>query len=104
HIWMGFYDNAFTVMQEAYAEMNRTVGPLQTWQDAFKEHSYIVLEEPLNGVENRWQLNFPTNGCVPGRDAEVPSIWEMTSYALHWLYKHWFEAPPAKHAPPNHGA
>jgi uncharacterized protein with NAD-binding domain and iron-sulfur cluster len=104
HIWMGFYDNAFTVMQEAYAELNRSVGPLQTWEEAFKKHSYIVLEEPLDGQQYRWQLDFPTNDCVPGRDASASTIWEMSGWAFQWIYNHWFHSPEAKSAPGTLGA
>ena len=101
HIWMGFYDNAFKVMQDAYGELNRTVGPLQTWEDAFKKHSYIVLEEPLAGVEDRWQLVFPTNACVPGVDANDPTIWEMAAWALTWIYNHWSSAKASGATPPG---
>ncbi len=98
HLWMGFYDNAFTVMQEAYAEMNRTSGPLQTWTDAFKQHSYIALEEQFAGGWQRWQCIFPTNGCTPGVGDE-PTPWELTALIIRWLLKSWTEAPPTLRAP-----
>jgi uncharacterized protein with NAD-binding domain and iron-sulfur cluster len=96
HIWMGFYDNAFSVMRGAYDEMHRTAPPLQTLDAAFKKHSYIVLEEPFQGQECRWQIVMPENGLEPGVDPVDPSIWELTSWALQWLYAHWFKSPPAK--------
>ncbi len=37
HIWFGFYESAFAIMQKAYGLLNRPPGaPLRTWQDAFK--------------------------------------------------------------------
>ena len=35
HIWMGFYENAFRVMREVYAELGRDpAAPLATWDRA----------------------------------------------------------------------
>ena len=94
HIWMGFYENAFKVMQDAYAEVNRTTGPMKTWEEAFKKHSYIALGEPLDGKEYFWQLDFPTNDCVPGKDPSMPTIWELTAWVIEWLYNHWSSSAP----------
>jgi len=66
HLWLGFYDNAFRVMQDAYGELGRTSGPLQTWRDAFKEHDGVVLMEPIAGKDVKWNLPFPRNGLTPG--------------------------------------
>ena len=104
HIWMGFYDNAFQVMQEAYAELARPAGPLQTWEDAFKQHSYIVLGEPLGGTEYFWQINMPTNGEVPGAaqaESAEPSLAEMTALVVAWLEDHWWKAPVRRPEPPR---
>ena len=37
HIWMGFYENAFRLLRECYAELNRTPGSsrIADWRDAF---------------------------------------------------------------------
>src|SRR5688500_14734555 len=44
HVWLGFYNNAFQMIQNAYAELGRPPGaPLATWEDAFKKHEFIVL-------------------------------------------------------------
>src|SRR5271170_1030713 len=46
HVWLGFYDNAFTVIQAAYAQRpRRPDDPFVTWADAFKKHSVVVLME-----------------------------------------------------------
>ncbi len=112
HIWMGFYDNAFSVMQEAYAEVNRPGGPLRTWRDALKEHSYIVLEEPFAGGWQPWQLVFPPNPCTPGL-GEEPGVWELAVMILRWARGMLEASPIATHAtsgvaapviPPEHEA
>src|SRR4028119_2363332 len=44
HIWMGFYENAFRVIQTCYEELKRPPHtPLATWEDAFKQHNLIVI-------------------------------------------------------------
>lgn len=48
HILLGFYENAFRVLRKAYDELERKPDePLATWQDAFKQHDYIVLMEQI---------------------------------------------------------
>ena len=38
HLWMGFYENAFALMRECYAELDRDpeTCPIVTWRDAFE--------------------------------------------------------------------
>jgi len=43
HIWFGYYENAFRTMRACYDKLNRTSGPIRTWQDAFKKQSRIQL-------------------------------------------------------------
>ena len=34
HVWLGFYNNAFRMIRQVYAEANRPLGAgLQNWQD-----------------------------------------------------------------------
>jgi uncharacterized protein with NAD-binding domain and iron-sulfur cluster len=88
HIWMGFYDNAFRVMQEAYAEMDRTSGPLRTWKDAFQQHGYVAFSEQFGGKTERWNYVFPKNDFTPG-PGEEPTLWEITRAILHFIHEHW---------------
>jgi uncharacterized protein with NAD-binding domain and iron-sulfur cluster len=109
HIWLGFYENAFTVMKEAYAEMDRPPGaPLRTWEDAFKKHSYIVLMDTLHNGTSwfQWSMNFPVNGVEPGKGGPIKTIWALVEDALDWLYEHWHTSPEAQTEtgpkPPEH--
>src|SRR5262249_36831918 len=45
HLWMGFYENAFRLMRECYAELGRDPRqcPIADWRDAFEP-------APLAGV------------------------------------------------------
>lgn len=67
HLWLGFYENAFRVMQECYAELGRPAGaPLARWDDAFKKSSLVVLEDPHGGRWKHWPIAYPEDDRVPG--------------------------------------
>ncbi len=75
HIWFGFYENAFATIQKCYEELGRAPGtPLATWDEAFKKHNLIGIEEYVRSVKNRkgqwkhWLFDFPQNGQEPGKD------------------------------------
>jgi uncharacterized protein with NAD-binding domain and iron-sulfur cluster len=93
HVWMGFYENAFHVMRQAYAELDRKPGqPLATWKDAFHQHSYIVLEEPFEGGLKPWQFVFPTNYLEPGVGGELPTPLAYAQMLVQWLIELWENA------------
>src|SRR5215472_131333 len=67
HIFLGFYENAFRLVRQCYAELGREPGePLATWQDAFKPHSLIVLQERIDDQWKPWTFEFPRNDALPG--------------------------------------
>jgi uncharacterized protein with NAD-binding domain and iron-sulfur cluster len=74
HIWCGYYDNAFNMIQKCYAELGRPAdAPLATWNMAFKPHSTIVLEE-YGGILDKswrhWPVSFRPDHEVPGYGVE----------------------------------
>jgi len=75
HVWAGFYENAFRVMRECYAELNRAPDqPLATVWDAFKEHSYVTLQEEVDGKWIPWNIDMPRLPGMPGDGETVPSV------------------------------
>jgi uncharacterized protein with NAD-binding domain and iron-sulfur cluster len=93
HVWMGFYENAFHVMRAAYAELDRKPNqPLSTWQEAFHQHSYIVLEEPFDGALRPWSFVFPTNTLEPGVGGELPTPLAYAEMLVQWLMELWESA------------
>ena len=66
HVWMGFYDNAFAMIKQAYKELARQTGPFRSWTDAFKKHSLVIIEEQHEGQRKHWQIQFPEGPREPG--------------------------------------
>lgn len=87
HIWFGFYDNAFTVMRDAYTELNRPpTMPLATIEQAFTPHDYVVLMDTYkNEWRTPWTYSFPPNSELPGGSSDLPSFWSMAHLAIDGL-------------------
>ena len=108
HIWIGFYENAFKVMQKIYKEVQSVSdGCFKNWQDAFKKHNYIVLEEKVNGQWKNWEFIFPENNELPGTGGELPSLWSYVKMTIGWMHELLGKSEFAKNDPhkdhPNHG-
>jgi uncharacterized protein with NAD-binding domain and iron-sulfur cluster len=82
HLWMGFYENAFRLMRECYAEAKRDprTCPIADWTDAF-------VPDPLCGVMDRapdgrwlpWVAPFPALPGLPG-DPGPATRWTVADY------------------------
>ncbi len=101
HLWFGFYENAFRLMQSAYAEANRPAGaPLRNWDDAFKKSSFVVLTELLDDAWKQWPINYPEDDRVPGvpdKQDEPVTVWRYMMRALalaHRLTAHLYGGAP----------
>ena len=89
HIWFGFYDNSFDVIQNAYAMLERPPGsPLAAWSDAFKKHSYFVIAHQFKGQWYPWEFDFPVNDRVPGRGSTLPNLWQYISLTIDFIVQH----------------
>ena len=86
HIWFGFYANAFSMIKQAYAALDRPPGsPLATWRDAFRQHDYVALSEDVNGAWRNWSIVFPTLPGEPGEGGEDISLWQMAVAMVGWI-------------------
>lgn len=82
HLWMGFYENAFRLMRDCYAELKRDPArcPIADWRQAF-------FPDPLNAVADHtpdgrwlpWLVTFPPGPGLPG-DPPARPRWTMTDY------------------------
>ena len=69
HIWLGFYENAFRLLRECYAELGRDPRTcrIADWRDAFIAEPHVGVTERLDSdawVE--WLALFPPTPGLPG--------------------------------------
>jgi uncharacterized protein with NAD-binding domain and iron-sulfur cluster len=92
HIWFGFYDNAFRLMRDAYAELGRPAeAPLARFEDAFKPCNRVVLYDRQEGGWHPFVFEAPPNFLRAGDPGELPTFWEMASTATRWALERWRE-------------
>jgi uncharacterized protein with NAD-binding domain and iron-sulfur cluster len=69
HVWTGFYDNAFQLVDRVYEAM-RKLGlrpPFGSREDAFEGIDGCVLMEPASETDwTRWPFHLPRNPGLPG--------------------------------------
>ena len=86
HIWLGFYENAFRVIQKVYQELARAFdAPLATWQQAFSPHNFIGVTDNHKGHWHPCLYRIPSKASVPGDGSKIPSFEESFLEALQWL-------------------
>jgi len=86
HLWLGFYENAFRVIRQCYAELNRPPdAPLARWDCAFKKASFVGLADRYAHDWKLWTVNFPEDNRIPGtpdpRDPEL-TVWYYVKRAI----------------------
>lgn len=97
HIWFGFYDNAFAVMQKAYGELKRPAGaPLATWQEAFRPQHFIALSEYIDRQWKVWPVDTPIKPGEPGHGNEELSAWQIALTLYSWV-KEWLHQLEDQH-------
>lgn len=103
HFWLGFYENAFRMIRQCYAENARPLTEaLATWTEAFKPFNEVNVEDHVNGEWIPWLLTFDPNPDAPGDSVALPSVWEMAGTALEFLRNLLVKAPLPAEAPPEH--
>jgi uncharacterized protein with NAD-binding domain and iron-sulfur cluster len=70
HIWLGSYENAFTLLRECYAQLDRgstdPIAPIQTWEEAIAPADNPGLADSLNGNWVTWHGTHPRDDSLPG--------------------------------------
>ena len=71
HLWMGFYENAFRLMRECYAERNQASpnSRFATWHDAFKPAPDVGVTDRSPDGWSFWMAHFPPGKGEPGDPA-----------------------------------
>lgn len=84
HIWMGFYENAFRVMRQAFTELQGEPRVYQSVEDAFKPQNKIGVMEHIDGEWHPWVIPFPKLPGKPGDGdpMQYTSVLQMVEAAI----------------------
>lgn len=90
HIWLGFYDNAFSLLRRCYEELDRKPGtPLARIEDAFAPHDYVGVAAGGTSHEKRfWLLDFPRNDKIPGTPDDPHTLGDFAKFAAAIIERH----------------
>ena len=70
HIWLGYYENAFGMLRECYAEIDRATtdptAPIKTWDQALIPGDNLGLADRFGSDWLMWLGTFTRNDGVPG--------------------------------------
>jgi uncharacterized protein with NAD-binding domain and iron-sulfur cluster len=70
HLWLGYYENAFRLLRECYAELDRPAtdpaAPIRTWRDAMLPAGTVGLEDRRSDGWHHWLGVFSPNEQSPG--------------------------------------
>lgn len=83
HVWLGFYENAFRLMRECYAELKRDprTERFSDWQGAFFPDAHVGITDPgRDGGWVRWTAYFPPGEGLPGDPLTTHNPFTISSY------------------------
>ena len=67
HVWAGFYDNTFDLVQRLYARLERSPNE---WRGKFEGLNHFTVMEFFNGSWKPWPLQARPNSRCPGIDPD----------------------------------
>lgn len=85
HFWMGFYENAFRLMRECYAELRRDPErcPIAAWRDAFEPIPLVgVTDVCPDGSWRIWKGLLPVTDGLPGDPLAPGQRWSVADYVM----------------------
>jgi uncharacterized protein with NAD-binding domain and iron-sulfur cluster len=70
HVWLGSYDNAFALLRECYAELDRATTdpetPIRTWEQAMIPSYDLAVTDRTHDDWSVWLGSFARNDELPG--------------------------------------
>jgi uncharacterized protein with NAD-binding domain and iron-sulfur cluster len=70
HVWIGSYENAFALLRECYAELDRPATapetPIQTWDQALVPADHLAMADQWGRDWLVWSGRFSRNDELPG--------------------------------------
>jgi uncharacterized protein with NAD-binding domain and iron-sulfur cluster len=98
HIWFGFYENAFRMIQRVYREneVSRPPGtPLREWSEAFKPDDFVAVTDRVPGGSGGqwdvWPFRFLPAPGYPG-DGLPQTFWESVCRWIEILERTYSES------------
>jgi uncharacterized protein with NAD-binding domain and iron-sulfur cluster len=85
HLWMGFYENAFRLMRECYAELgrDRRTCPIASWDEAFEPAPDVaVVDRTQSGHWRPWIAHFPPGRGLPGDPPTSTAPFSVRGYLM----------------------
>ncbi len=85
HLWLGFYDNAFALLRECYAELGRDPArfPIARWHDAIRPDAFVgIADRDSSGGWLKWSTCFPPGEGLPGDPLDKHNPFTLTQYLL----------------------
>lgn len=83
HVWLGFYENAFRLLRECYAELGRDPRTCRfaDWRDAFFPDSHIGMADVFRDDGwLTWTASFPSGEGLPGDPLKTHNPFTIRSY------------------------
>jgi uncharacterized protein with NAD-binding domain and iron-sulfur cluster len=84
HVWLGSYDNAFRLLRECYAELDKSSRRwcFKDWREAFFQDSHIGIADRSKDRWVNWTAHFPAGAGVPGDPIDRENPFTIRAYAV----------------------
>jgi uncharacterized protein with NAD-binding domain and iron-sulfur cluster len=103
HVWFGFYENAFRLMRECYAALDRPTGsPMARVEDAFKPKDFVPMMEQTREGWSLWPLTLPPLPGTPGEADSQYTPWDVIRHVLQFAadaLDDWLDTLPDQEQP-----
>jgi uncharacterized protein with NAD-binding domain and iron-sulfur cluster len=116
HIWLGFYHNAFSALQQAHTELNPHAAPAPVGntpprlangvflrcEDAFLPHNFVGVYQRFQGQPTPWMMDMPTNDKKPWENDGSPGLMWYVKAMIELITSHGKAHTPQAKAPAPH--
>ncbi|MEO1722744.1 MAG: NAD(P)-binding protein [Pseudomonadota bacterium] len=92
HIWLGFYENAFRAMNDAFGELQDEEAVYRSIEEAFESQNLIGVMDNVDGDWRPFIIDYPTAPGVPGDGTpkQHETVWQVMVAAMH-LLRNWID-------------
>lgn len=85
HVWLGFYENAFLLLRQCYAELGRDPKRCRfaDWRDAFFPDAHVgIAHQDEHGGWLSWTAHFPAADGLPGDPLSAHNPFSLRNYLV----------------------